>query len=210
MTTRKASAKPLSSPRTQPIQTDGRRERSRSSRARIVAAMLELIAKGDFSPSAARVAEVAGVGLRSVFRHFEDMDALFREISDTIEDRVLPIINQPPKGDTWQERLIEIAERRAKVFEMMMPYRLSAEVKRLQSPYLMQNYRRTLQLEGESIDAHLPEHIAADILGTQAIKVILCFQTWRYLRDDQQLPVQQAKAVIKRMLSDSLAAMGDA
>ncbi len=172
--------------------------------------MLELIGKGDFSPSAARVAEVAGVGLRSVFRHFEDMDALFREISDTIEARVLPIITQPPKGDTWQERLIEIADRRAKVFEMMMPYRLSAEVKRLQSPYLMQNYRRTLQFEGESIDAHLPEHIAVDILGTQAIKVILSFQTWRYLRDDQQLPVLQAKAVVKRMLSDSLAAMGDA
>lgn len=171
--------------------------------------MLELIGKGDFSPSAARVAEVAGVGLRSVFRHFEDMDALFREISDTIEARVLPIITQPPKGDTWRERLMEVAERRAKVFEMMMPYRLSAEVKRLQSPYLMQNYRRTLQLEGETIDVHLPEHVAADIHGTQAIKVILSFQTWRYLRDDQQLPVQQAKAVVKRMLSDTLAAMGD-
>lgn len=172
--------------------------------------MLELVGKGDFSPSAARVAEVAGVGLRSVFRHFEDMDALFREMSENIEARVFPIISQPPTGDTWQDRLMEIAERRAQVFEMMMPYRLSAEVKRLQSPYLMQNYRRTLQLERETIDAHLPEHIAADILGTQALNVILSFQTWRYLRDDQQLPVQQARAVVKRMLSDSLAAMGDA
>jgi len=176
MTAPKASSKPAKSPRKKPVQADGRRERSRSSRARIVSAMLELVGKGDFSPSAARVAEVAGVGLRSVFRHFEDMDALFREISETIEARVLPIITQPPKGDTWQDRLMEIAERRAKVFEMMMPYRLSAEVKRLQSPYLLQNYRRVLQLEGETIDVHLPEHIAADIHGTQAIKVILSFQ----------------------------------
>ena len=80
--------------------------------------MLELVGKGDFSPSAARVAEVAGVGLRSVFRHFEDMDALFREMSENIEARVLPIISQPPTGDTWQDRLMEIAERRAQVFEM--------------------------------------------------------------------------------------------
>ena len=44
--------------------TDGRRERSRSSRSKIVAAMLDLVGKGDVAPSAARVAEVAGVGLR--------------------------------------------------------------------------------------------------------------------------------------------------
>ncbi|PNB35794.1 TetR family transcriptional regulator, partial [Pseudomonas sp. FW305-130] len=36
--------------------------------------MLDLVGKGDIAPSAARVAETAGVGLRSVFRHFADMD----------------------------------------------------------------------------------------------------------------------------------------
>lgn len=205
MTAKKAP----SNTRTKSAPTDGRRERSRSSRSRIVDAMLELVGKGDYSPSAARVAEVAGVGLRSVFRHFEDMDALFREMSENIEARVLPIITRSPKGETWQDKLFDIADRRAQVFELMMPYRLSAELKRLQSPYLMQNHRRTLQIEGEMIDAHLPEAIAADIHGIQAIKVILSFQTWRLLRHDLQLPVQQARAVVKRMLGDSLAAMGE-
>lgn len=189
--------------------TDGRRERSRSSRTKIVGAMLELVSKGDYSPSAARVAEFAGVGLRSVFRHFEDMDTLFREMSEAIEARFLPIITQPPKGETWQDKLFDIADRRAQVFELMIPYRLSAEFKRLQSPYLMRNHRRTLQIEGETIDALLPEAIADDIHGTQAIKVILSFQTWRLLRHDLQMPVQQARAVVKRMLGDSLAAMDE-
>src|SRR3546814_10246722 len=56
--------------------SDGRRARSRSSRRRIVAAMVELIEGGDLMPSAARVAEEAGVGLRTVFRSEEHTSEL--------------------------------------------------------------------------------------------------------------------------------------
>ena len=50
---------------------------------------MELIVAGDLSPSAARVAEEAGIGLRTVFRHFDDMDALYSEITATVTDRVM-------------------------------------------------------------------------------------------------------------------------
>jgi len=127
---------------------DGRRERSRSSRSKIVAALLDLVGKGDVAPSAARVAEVAGVGLRSVFRHFDDMDELYREMGEVIEAQVMPIILQPPSGTTWREKLFDIADRRAMVFETILPYRISANLKRFQSPYLMQDYRRMLSRHG--------------------------------------------------------------
>ena len=74
----------------EPDRVDGRRERGRSSYRRIVEAMMELIVEGDLSPSAARVAEEAGIGLRTVFRHFDDMDALYAEITRTITERVMP------------------------------------------------------------------------------------------------------------------------
>lgn len=184
---------------------DGRRERSRSSRSKIVAAMLDLVGSGDVSPSAARVAEVAGVGLRSVFRHFDDMDALYREMGEVIEARVLPIILQPPMGATWRDKLLDIADRRAVVFETILPYRISANLKRFQSPYLMQDYRRMLRLETETIEAYLPASAKADVAGTRGLNVILSFQTWRLLRHDQLLPVPDAKAVVRRLLSDAMA-----
>jgi AcrR family transcriptional regulator len=184
---------------------DGRRERSRSSRSKIVAAMLDLVGSGDVSPSAARVAEVAGVGLRSVFRHFDDMEALYREMGEVIEARVLPIILQPPMGATWRDKLLDIADRRAVVFETILPYRISANLKRFQSPYLMQDYRRMLQLESETIEAYLPASAKADVAGTRGLNVILSFQTWRLLRHDQLLPVPDAKAVVRRLLSDAMA-----
>jgi AcrR family transcriptional regulator len=189
--------------------TDGRRERSRSSRARIVAAMLELVGKGDVAPSAARVAEVAGVGLRSVFRHFDDMDALYREMGEVIEARVLPIFLEVPAGETWKARLLEIAGRRAKVFETILPYRISGSLKRFQSEFLMQDYKRMLRLESAAVDAQLPPSVRADRLGAHGIDVILSFQTWRLLRHDQELPVDEARAVVHRLLEDAVARLPD-
>ena len=186
-------------------ETDGRRERSRSSRARIVSAMLELVGNGDVSPSAARVAEVAGVGLRSVFRHFDDMDALYREMCDAIEAKVIPIIMEVPGGDSWKERMLSTADKRARVFEAILPYRISANLKRFQSEFLMQDYKRMLRLESESLDAQLPASVREDTLGARAINVILSFQTWRLLRHDQELPVAEACAVVRRLLKDALA-----
>ena len=193
---------------TKPL-ADGRRERSRSSRSKIVAALLELVGKGDVSPSAARVAEVAGVGLRSVFRHFEDMDALYREMGEVIETRVLPILLQVPVGETWKDRVFDLAERRARVFEAIMPYRISANLRRFESPYLMKDYRRMLRFESDSMDAHLPQSVRSDSPAARGLNVILSFQTWRLLRHDQELPVDEAKAVVRRMLKDCMAQLPD-
>jgi hypothetical protein len=52
---------PDAGPIAQTDRADGRRERSKSSRAKIIAAMLELVERGDVQPSAARVADHAGV-----------------------------------------------------------------------------------------------------------------------------------------------------
>lgn len=192
-------------PRISPAAGDGRRARSRSSRAKIVAAMLDLVAKGEVTPSAAQVAEVAGVGLRSVFRHFKDMDALYREMSEAIEGQVLPILMRSPEGASWQQRLFDIAGRRARIFETIMPFRISANVRRFESAYLMEGYRRMLRLESEALAAHLPPEVAADEAGARGLNVILSFTTWRLLRHDQGLAPEAAAAVVRRMLGDALA-----
>ena len=167
--------------------------------------MLDLVGNGDVNPSAVRVAEHAEVGLRSVFRHFADMDALYREMGEVIEARVRPIIAEAPVGATWKQRLFDIAERRSKVFETILPYRISANLKRFQSPYLMQDYRRMLSLEIAAVRAQLPVTVAQDEAASSGLNVILSFQTWRLLRHDQQLPVDQAQAVVHRLLQGALA-----
>jgi AcrR family transcriptional regulator len=189
---------------------DGRRQRSRSSRARVVAAMLDLVAGGAVAPTAAQVAEAAGVGLRSVFRHFKDMDALYREMTEAIEIEVLPLMLRPLEGATWQERLLTLAERRARIYETIMPFRISANLRRFESAYLMEDHRRLLRLEAGVLDAHLPEAVRADDVAAQGFAVILSFTTWRQLRRDQGVTADQAQAVVRRLLEDALARWPDA
>src|SRR3546814_10883427 len=134
-----------------PSRVVGRRERGRSGHRRIVEAMMELIAQGDLSPSAARVAEEAGIGLRTVFRHFDDMDALYAEITATITEEVMPTVMAPYPDQPWQDNIRELVGRRVRVFETTLPFRLAANIKRYQSPFLMGQYSRVVMLERELI-----------------------------------------------------------
>lgn len=191
-----AQSKPLS---------DGRRERSRSSRDKIVQAMLELVERGDVTPGAARVADHAGVGLRTVFRHFDDMDSLYREITERIEAQVMPIALQPYASEDWRDRLDELVTRRGTVFEAIMPFRLSANIKRYQSAYLMQDYVRLNRLERQLVEAILPADILNDRLTLESLHVALSFQSWRSMRHDHGLPPDQATAVTRHLVHQVMA-----
>ena len=48
-----------------------------------------------------------------------------------------------------------------------------------------------------------------DVVAARGLNVILSFQTWRLLRHDQDLPVDDAKAVVRRLLGDAMAGMPD-
>ena len=64
--------------------SDGRMRRSHKSRQKIIDASLALVHEGEMSVSAQKVAQRAGVGLRSVFRHFSDMEGLFVEFNEQL------------------------------------------------------------------------------------------------------------------------------
>lgn len=184
---------------------DGRRERGRSSHKRIVAAMMGLIEGGDLMPSAARVAEEAGVGLRTVFRHFDDMDSLYREISKIIAERVMPAVAEPYAGDDWRAHVRDLTRRRARVFETMLPFRLAANIKRYQSTFLMAQYGQVVKLEHEFVLRLLPAEVRTDRYFVEALCAVLSFQNWRAIRQDQGLSVEDANAVVEHIVEALIA-----
>lgn len=186
---------------------DGRRERSRSSRQRIVEAMMNLCAAGDLMPSAARVAEEANIGLRTVFRHFDEMDAIYAEISAIISRRVLPIAMAPYLHEDWRDNLRELAQRRVGVFETMLPFRLAANARRYSSPLLLGQYVQVIQLEREFVLRQLPDDIRHHRITAEAICATLSFQNWRALRHDQQLSADEAGGVTLHMINSLIAAL---
>ena len=56
---------------------DGRTARSARTREAVVTAVLELVRAGNPRPTAKEIAARAGISLRSVYVHFDDLDDLF-------------------------------------------------------------------------------------------------------------------------------------
>jgi AcrR family transcriptional regulator len=197
----RASVAPSAAPVADSEPPDGRRLRSERSRTQIIKALFALIREGDMSPSAARVAERAAVGARTVFRHFEDMDSLFVEMSEQLMAEITPIIQAPFTASGWEARLRELVQRRADVYERIFPLRVAANLRRFQSKFLMDAYQRALVIERESLTSILPAHIASNPPLIAALEVATGFQTWRRLRQDQGLSRQDAETVVGFMVT---------
>jgi len=71
-----------------PTELDGRFARSARTRTKIVDAMYALIREGTLIPTAQQVATRADVGIRTVFRHFSDMEQLYRAIDTRLADEI--------------------------------------------------------------------------------------------------------------------------
>lgn len=179
---------------------DGRRKRSEDSRARIVAAMLELVQAGEMAPGAEQVAAHAGVGLRTVFRHFNDMDSLYREMSAAMEAEIMEVVAKPLKGETWREMLNDMIARRAAAFEKMAPYQRAAAVHRHRSSYLAAGHDQFTATCRAFLVAILPEDVASQPGLLESLDLMLSFETWSRLRREQNLTARRARAVVEEIV----------
>jgi len=178
-------------------ETDGRRRRGQDNRARIVAAMLDLIRAGDVSPSAEQVAARADVGLRTVFRHFKDMDSLYREMSEVIESELRTIIVRPFLAADWRERMVELVHRRAAAFEKIAPFKRASDAYRHRSRFLSQDNSRLVAALREIIERTALPALADDRPRLEALDLLLSFESWSRLRLEQELSPQQATQVLE-------------
>ena len=61
---------------------DGRRARGLRTRDAIISALLDLVSSGDVAPTAQRIADRAGVSVRSVYQHFSDVEGLYADATE--------------------------------------------------------------------------------------------------------------------------------
>jgi AcrR family transcriptional regulator len=175
---------------------DGRRLRSQDSRARIVTAMLDIMRGGELAPSADQVAARAEVGLRTVFRHFKDMDSLYRELSIAVEGEIRADFEQPFKSSTWRGRLVELVERRAAIFEKIAPYKRAEMAHRHRSRFLEDDSKRLFQALRDILRANLPADITRDGARFETLDLLMSFESWNRLRQEQGLSARRAREVL--------------
>jgi AcrR family transcriptional regulator len=108
---------PSAQPQQDAIPLDGRRERGARNKAAVVQALLQLYEAGEIQPSAARIAEIAGVSERSVFRYFDDMEDLAATAIVIQWERIHQFYEGLDGSGDFEQRLDAMIEHRLRLFD---------------------------------------------------------------------------------------------
>ncbi len=176
---------------------DGRVLRGDRSRRAIVEALYEIVRDGELEPSAEAVAERAGVGVRTVFRQFDDMEALYQAMGDRVRADVLRLAQlSPPTGELATD-LRTVVARRARVFEYIIPFRRSGRIVRHRSSSLRTQESALNEVLRVMIEAVVAPHLAPEHADTlEALDLVLSFEAWDRLRGAQGLSRARAERVL--------------
>lgn len=181
------------------VGVDGRVLRSERSRGAIVAAMMELVGEGTLAPTAEQIAERAGVALRTVFRHFRDLEGIFEAMDAALESSVmLELGRESPDGDLPQ-RIRALVQRRGRLFERIAPYKRSEALKRWQSDFLRGRHDSLVRRLRAEMRRWLPEFGECGEDVRAAVELALSFEAWDRLRSDQKLGPGRTLAAMERM-----------
>ena len=207
----KPRPKPRTKAKTEPA--DGRAARSHRSRRAIVDAMRALHAEGDLRPTAPRVAERAGVSLRTVWQQFADMETLLVEAIRRDQEVLRSLTERIAADQPLAARVAQFAGQRSRILEHMTPTWRAA---RLQEPFSQQLQRnKTLMLAKSQREL---EAVFAPELGTlsdqhrqrllQSLQAISIWSFWESLRTELGLAADQARALFEETFAARLAAAG--
>ena len=98
-----------------PIVDDGRINRSKTTLNKIVAATISLLRKNNNGqiPTAQEIAVKSGVGIRTVFRHIDDMEGLIEEVNRRyLHDLESYIAKNNPKQNSKDQRIEHVIKER--------------------------------------------------------------------------------------------------
>jgi AcrR family transcriptional regulator len=190
---------------------DGRVARGMRTREAIVDACLVLVDEGDLRPSAPRVAERAGVSVRSVFQHFDDLETLYGAVGDRLVERLSHLRMTVDPATPLGRRLPQIVSQRTALLEAITPVRRAAAV---HAPF--SNEVTTRLQAGHDFLRGEVERLFATELATRSgasratlldgLDTALSWASWDNLRTLNGRSVDEARAVIEHMVVALLSA----
>jgi AcrR family transcriptional regulator len=179
---------------------DGRMQRSERSREAIIKAMLDLVEEGNLVPTAQQIADSAGVGIRSVFRHFEDMESMFDVANELTWPKTQDLFVGGDREGTLSQRILHATERHANAFETLKNIMLSTQARRWHSSTLRKNYARAQRGLRKDLNNWLPELATLSTNRREAVDAAASFENWHRLREHQGLSKKTSIDVVVEML----------
>lgn len=178
---------------------DGRRARGSRNKSAVVSALLDLYADGEPNPSAARVAEIAGVSERSVFRYFDDMEDLASAAVELQWDRVKPLYLDLDSEGTFDTRLQSIVNHRMRLHESIAGVFKVATMTALRRPAVaLAVEQRRQYLRNQAIQQFAAEfdRLADAPVRRSIVDHVLSLENIDYLRNSAGLSQTRLREVL--------------
>ncbi len=182
------------------VSVDGRRQRGERTRQAIIEAALSLQEEGVLVPTAQQISDRAGVLIRSFFRHFEDMETLFKAADDQLRDSYEALFIGGDRDGFLEERVNRAVERRSAAFEKLKNIFLGTKAQLWRYEMLRKNYARTQRGLRKDLEAWLPELTGLPEVERESIHAIASFEMWNRLRSEQGLSETASISVVKSTL----------
>jgi AcrR family transcriptional regulator len=193
------------------LEVDGRTARRNRNLDAVLDAVLELFTEDSLEPGAADVAERSGVSLRSVYRYFDDTEALVRAAIARNLEHVQPLFEIDDLGEgPLQGRIERIVDRRLTLYEETAPM-TRASLRRASGNELIREQldrsQRAMRAQVEQMFAPERADLSApvDREVVAALDVLLGFPTLEHLRRTRGLSPAEARAVLLRAVTAMLA-----
>lgn len=188
---------------------DGRLLRAARTRQLVAETFLDLLNEGEPQPTAQQVSDRCGVSMRSIFRLFDDVEAMHSAAISTQIDRVAHLIVPLDPGGPVERRIKALVDSRAKLFEAISPVRrMSVRLAPTSRPI-----RADLDLANEFFHAQLVELFDAELDGvpparrrdiTDALDAVTSWETWERLRNIQGVPERRARRIVTDLVRQTL------
>lgn len=182
------------------VSVDGRRQRGERTRQAIIEAALSLQEEGVLVPTAQQISDRAGVLIRSFFRHFEDMETLFKAADDQLRDSYEALFIGGDRDGFLEERVNRAVERRSAAFGKLKNIFLGTKAQLWRYEMLRKNYARNQRGLRKDLEAWLPELTGLPEVERESIHAIASFEMWNRLRSEQGLSETASISVVKSTL----------
>ena len=198
-------AVPVSDPPTPSsrVQTDGRLARRDRTVTRIVDAHVALLREGHLLPTAAVIAENAGVSVRTLWAVFGDMEGLLRATTGYWLDNDETLRRTIDPAAPLPRRIAQFCAERVRRLESISPAARAASLMEHASEALRVSRRRHVdRVFGDVAAVFATELAEADEPDRlrDAITVAVSWNAWSFLLDDAGRSVEEATATMRRQV----------
>lgn len=173
---------------------DGRRERSRRTHAAIVGALTALLDEGSIEPTAAVIAERAGVAVRSIAQHFATREELLLAVARHHTERLEH--EAPDPRAPFDVRLDAFVGARARELESSRAMRGAAAVVAARSPSVagaLHEVAERRRAEASRVFADAIARTADPRTTERSVALVTSGKAWDALRGDLGLGAKAAR-----------------